>query len=280
MHIKTTHTASISERPSPSHPPSHLFTHTTPLPSSTPQKISIHPHSPVIPIRRRVVVPSWFSPSSLNSQITNLTLYAKPIPKKASKGWPQPEDLRRIRHFSNSNLSIFKQYRTSRAKNMNIFPQIRTFSPTSDHWPLTTGHSNLTFHANPLPRIRAHSRTQLPNIRSSAGSATVQPALIPTFYYKLQPRFYPLKAVSLRQMAKYPSKSGNFSYPKPPNSGTLMAFLKLAAFAVTHFFCAGYPPWPPVAAPHRSALPLPKNPNAQPRFPEVQSDMRVFDEQP
>src|SRR5271170_1602011 len=47
----------------------------------------------------------------------NLILCAKDPPQNPIRCRHEPEDLREIRHFSKSNLSIFKQNRTSPAKN-------------------------------------------------------------------------------------------------------------------------------------------------------------------
>src|SRR5271168_2905707 len=108
----------------------------------TPSQIRVNPRSFVLPIRRRLVVSSWFSswPFALlvfsvfipfNSQIVNLSLYAKSSPENSQQGSQQLEDLRGIRHFSNSNLRIFEQFYTFHTKIMRIFEQNATFSPTS-----------------------------------------------------------------------------------------------------------------------------------------------------
>jgi len=132
----------------------------------TPSQIRVNPRSSVLPIRRRLVVSSWFSswPFALlvfsvfipfNSQIVNLSLYAKSSPENSQQGSQQLEDLRGIRHFSNSNLRIFEQFYTFHTKIMRIFEQNATFSPTSGHWPLIIDRSSLTFPAKPAPDLTA-----------------------------------------------------------------------------------------------------------------------------
>jgi len=259
MHTKTICTATVSERPSPSRPPGLLFAQAIPNRS---RKIPTTPSSylrvPAVPFRDH----SWSAFTPKNPQIENLTLYAKLIPKKAHKGSQQPEDLRRIHHFSNSNLRIFEQFHTFHIKIMRIFEQNATFSPASDHWPLTTDHSNLTFHANQLSRTRAHSRTQLPNIRSSAGSATVQLALIPTPPLQPSTPFLPAQSGWLQANGKISIEKRLFFLSQTPKFGHSNGVPETGHICSHPFLLCRVPPWPPLAALHRSALPPPKNPNA------------------
>jgi len=56
-------------------------------------------------------------------------LCAKPPAKISTGGGNYLEYLRKIRHFSNSNLSIFNEYAPSRHKNMRFFLKSALFCP-------------------------------------------------------------------------------------------------------------------------------------------------------
>jgi hypothetical protein len=116
-----------------------------------------------------------------NSQTVNLSLYAKPSAKNQRRGWQQPEDLRKIRHFSTSNLNIFKEYGVCRAKNRSIFQQIHTFPLSNFHNHPPLSRKNLMFHAKAATRIRVHP------CASVADSRPLNPSPPPPISAKLNP---------------------------------------------------------------------------------------------
>jgi len=93
-----------------------------------------HPHPPHTPIK-----PRDCHPCGLSRLLTPNPHPLTPPPQGAKTlagGGAELEYLRKIRHFSTPNLTIFEQSRTFLAKNMRIFQQFRTFLPVSIPRPL------------------------------------------------------------------------------------------------------------------------------------------------